>query len=275
MAATQIAERQIVDGAITNAKVASGAAIATSKLADSANFILRGGSVAFTANQSMGSNKLTSLANATADTDAANWGQVKTLYNDIPEFFKFKPNARAATTANITLSNPGTSSFDGVTLSSGELLLVKNQSTTADNGLYTFNGSGSALTRHASMDAWADVPGAFVTVQEGTTNADTHWFCTSNQGGTLGSTSITFNALSTGGLSTSNFVWSEAPSGSINGSNTSFTLANTPTSGTERLYLNGMRLFVGGSNDYTISGATITMNTAPLTGERLIADYMK
>lgn len=276
MAATQIVNRQIADGAIDNAKVNASAAIATSKLADSANFILRGGTVAFTGNQSLGSNKITSLANGTADTDAATYGQVKAVYNDIPQFFRFKPSARAKSTANVTISNPGTSSFDGVTLASGELLLLNSQSTAADNGLYTFNGSGSALTRHGSMDSWAEVVSSFVTVEEGTANADTHWFCTANQGGTLGSTSISFTQLSGGGgLSSSNFVYSEAPSGSINGSNTSFTLANTPTSGTERLYLNGVRQFVGGSNDYTISGATITMNTAPLTGERLIADYMK
>jgi hypothetical protein len=66
MAATDIPTRQIRDGAITDAKVASGAAIATSKLADGADFVQRDGTVAFTANQSMGGFKLTNLGAPTA-----------------------------------------------------------------------------------------------------------------------------------------------------------------------------------------------------------------
>ncbi len=76
-------------------------------------------------------------------------------------------------------------------------------------------------------------------------------------------------------LSTSNFVTRETPAGSINGSNTAFTLANTPTAGTEHLYLNGLLLEPGGGNDYTISGATITMAAAPVSGDKLRCSYLK
>ena len=62
------------------------------------------------------------------------------------------------------------------------------------------------------------------------------------------------------------------PTGTINGSNTVFTLANTPIVGTERVYLGGARQ-QGGGGDYTISGATITFNIAPPTGIILIVDY--
>ena len=65
----------------------------------------------------------------------------------------------------------------------------------------------------------------------------------------------------------------ETPSGTINGSNTSFSLANTPMSGTEDLYLNGVLQDAGASNDYTISGGTITMNTAPVSGDKLRCSY--
>lgn len=68
-------------------------------------------------------------------------------------------------------------------------------------------------------------------------------------------------------------VYSEVPSGTINGSNVTFTLANTPTSGSVGLYKNGQRQAVGGSADYTISGATITYLAAPITGDTLLADY--
>jgi hypothetical protein len=61
----------------------------------------------------------------------------------------------------------------------------------------------------------------------------------------------------------------------VNGSNTAFTLANTPQAGTVRLYQNGLRLFAGAGNDYTISGGTITFLTAPSTGDTLLVDYAK
>lgn len=67
-------------------------------------------------------------------------------------------------------------------------------------------------------------------------------------------------------------VVGETPTGDINGSNKTFTLANTPTAGTVALYLNGQRLDAGGE-DYTISGATITMMEAPITGDIFLADY--
>lgn len=67
-----------------------------------------------------------------------------------------------------------------------------------------------------------------------------------------------------------NFATNETPSGSINGSNVTFTLANTPITGSVQLYLG---LYQAPGNDYTISGATITMTSAPLTGQTLIANY--
>lgn len=70
-----------------------------------------------------------------------------------------------------------------------------------------------------------------------------------------------------------NFADNEVPSGAVNGSNVTFTLANTPTSGTVKLYLNGIRQKSGSGNDYTISGVTITTAVAPASGDALLADY--
>ena len=275
MPGTQIVQRQIADGAINDAKVASGANIASSKLADGGNFIKKDGSVAFTGNQSMGGNAITNLATPSGNNDAANKAYVDTQISGLNSIFDSKPSARAASTGNVTVSNPGTASFDGVTLSNGDILFLRAQSAPAENGLYTFNGSGAALTRISQMDAWAEIPGALFTVDEGSTYADTVWFCTSNQGGTLGTTAITFQQVNASGLTASNFVDKEIPSGSINGSNTTFTLANTPVSGSEHLYLNGILQESGSGNDYTISGVTITMATAPLSGEKLRVSYRK
>jgi len=77
-----------------------------------------------------------------------------------------------------------------------------------------------------------------------------------------------------GGLST-HFVTREIPSGTINGSNAVFTLANTPTAATEEAYLNGLLQSVGGGNDYTIVTDTITFNVAPATGSVILVSYQK
>lgn len=76
-----------------------------------------------------------------------------------------------------------------------------------------------------------------------------------------------------GKTSSGTAVWSEIPSGSINGTNALFTLANTPIAGTVRVYLNGLRLSVS-AGDYTISGNSITFTAyIPETSDILVADY--
>jgi hypothetical protein len=275
MATTQIRNRQIADGAIDNAKVAAGAAIASSKLADGANFIKKDGSVDFTGDQSLGGQKITNLGTPSTGTDAANKSYVDTAIGNLNSLFDSKGSVRAATTANGTLATAfeNGDTIDGVTLATGDRILLKNQTAPAENGIYVVAASG-APTRATDMDAWTEVPGAFVVVEEGSANADTVWLCTSNQGGTLNTTAITWQQIPTSaGLTNSNFADKETPSGSINGSNVTFTLANTPVSGSEHLYLNGQLLESGAGNDYTISSATITMASAPGSGERLKASY--
>jgi hypothetical protein len=260
---------------LDNANIAAGAGIATSKLADAANFILRNGSVAFTGNVAMGGQKITNLGTPTAaSTDAARIIDVENAVAAAIAPFTAKGSVRVATTANVTLS--GTQTIGGVALAVGERVLVKDQTLPAENGVYVV--ASGAWARAADMDTWSEIPGSWITVQEGTVNADTTWLASANQGGTLGTTAVTFINPFSGlgvGLSSSNFVFDETPSGTVNGSNTAFTLANTPTAGSVRLHVNGYRLLVGAGNDYTISGSAITMLTAPLTGEVLKADYMK
>jgi hypothetical protein len=274
MAETTIAGRQIRDGAITNGKVADGANIATNKLAEGTIFIKATGAVAFTGNQSMGNNKLTTLATPTDSGDAANKGYIDTIIAGLPSAYRYR-NVKVATTANLDLSNPGTSTIDGISLSAGDRVLVHNQNTPAQNGIYVFDTSSTAMVRATDSDLWDELVGTLVYVDQGSAQGEYRYFCTSNSGGTLGSTAVTYAQDTSGTLSTTNFVTEETPSGSINGSNVTFTLANTPTSGTLKLYLNGVRQKSGAGNDYTISTNTITMTTAPVSGDVLIADYMK
>ena len=119
-----------------------------------------------------------------APTDIANKSYVDTVAQGLDP----KASCVAATTANITLSAAQT--IDGISLIAGDRCLVKNQTTTADNGIYLV--ASGAWTRTTDMDAWVEVPGAFTFIEQGTTQADTGWVCTSNAGGTIGTTAITF-----------------------------------------------------------------------------------
>lgn len=155
-------------------------------IADSLNLALKkdGGNTA-TADIPMGGFKFTNLGDATGAANAATLGQVQTLVRD--------RSVRCATTANITIAsalNNG-DTIDGITLATDDLVLVKDQSAPAENGVYRVAASPA---RDGNWDAWNDYPGALIAVHEGTAGADTLWLCTANRGGTLESTSLTFTA---------------------------------------------------------------------------------
>jgi hypothetical protein len=88
-------------------------------------------------------------------------------------------------------------------------------------------------------------------------------------------TALSAAVASTDYMAPGSFVTRETPTGTINGVNTTFTLANSPIVNTEQIFLNGLLLEPGAGNDYTISGATITMLIVPATGDRLKANYQK
>lgn len=74
-------------------------------------------------------------------------------------------------------------------------------------------------------------------------------------------------------ISVPNFADNEVPSGTVNGSNPTFTLAHTPVSTSLSLYLNGVLQHAGAGNDYTIATNSITMLNVPQTGDTLLANY--
>ena len=111
----------------------------------------------------------------------------------------FKDSVRVATTANLTIGGPG-AAIDGVSLSSGDRVLVKNQSTASQNGIYLWNGAASAMTRATDADSDVEVTaGMFVFVEEGTVNADNGFVLTTDGSITVGSTSLTFTQFSGAG----------------------------------------------------------------------------
>jgi hypothetical protein len=101
---------------------------------------------------------------------------------------------RAASAGNVNITTPGTAVFDGVTLTNGDTILLKDQTLPEQNGVYVFNGSGTAMTRFSGLDTSGEaVTGLLVTVAEGTAAASTIWMLTTPQPITLGTTGLVFS----------------------------------------------------------------------------------
>ena len=99
--------------------------------------------------------------------------------------------AKVATTGNIALT--GLQTIDGITLTAGDFVLVSSQTNPAQNGVYV--AAAGAWVRAAGADAWTNLINAIYVVEQGITLADTIWMCTSDTGGTLGTTAVTFQAV--------------------------------------------------------------------------------
>lgn len=136
------------------------------------------------ADENMSGYKIWNLADPTLGADAA----TKQYVDNVAQGLDAKASVKAASTGNLTLS--GTQTVDGIALVVNDRVLVKDQTNPAQNGIYLVQSG--AWFRDADMDNWAEVPGAFTWVERGTVNADTGWVCTADQGGTLGTTNITW-----------------------------------------------------------------------------------
>jgi len=146
---------------------------------------------------SANSQKITGLADPTADADAANKGYV----DGVAQGLDVKDSVKATTTANGTLSSAFANgqTIDGVSLSTNDRILLKDQNTATENGIYTVNASG-APTRADDLASGADAAGAFVFVEQGTVNAENGFVCTSNKGSAVvGSNNLTFAQFSGAG----------------------------------------------------------------------------
>lgn len=139
--------------------------------------------------------ELKNIAAATTGTSAAQWSQVQALITAQMSNLDYKGSVRVASTANVsTTSAPST--LDGVTLASGNRILLKNQTLGAENGIYTFSAASAALVRATDADADAEVTaGLWVTVDEGTANQDTAWWLTTNNPIVVGTTSLVFSVF--------------------------------------------------------------------------------
>lgn len=120
----------------------------------------------------------------------------KGYVDQLIEGLNWKDNVRVATTSNINLSSAPTA-IDGVTLNNGDRVLVKDQTTASQNGIYIFNGASQPMTRAPDANTASELRNAVVLVDEGTSNAGTAWRQTAIISN-LGADSVTWEPFATG-----------------------------------------------------------------------------
>ncbi len=197
-----VTSTMIADGTIVNADINASAAIAQSKIDGlttdlGAKLALAGGTM--TGAIAMGTNKITGLGTPTDSTDAT----TKAYVDAVTEGLHIHPSVVAATTENVTLASAleNGDTLDGVTLATGNRILVKNQTTQSENGIYVVAASG-APSRATDFDSPAEIDGGdFVFVTGGTANDNTGWVQV-NTVGTVGTDAIAFTQFSGAGTYT-------------------------------------------------------------------------
>lgn len=148
-----------------------------------------------------------------ADPSVALGAATKQYVDSVATGLDWKESVRVATTAAITLS--GEQTIDGVSVVSGDRVLVKDQAAGADNGIYVC--AAGAWSRSPDADEDSEVTsGMAMFVEEGTENADTAWVLTTNNPITVGVTALVFSIFASPGLYSAGTGLTESPARTFN-----------------------------------------------------------
>lgn len=172
------------------------------------------------------------VATPTLDDHAAN----KAYVDSVAQGLDVKDSVRAASTGDVNVGTPA-STMDGVNLVDGDRVLLKNQTTASQNGIYVYASTG--LTRAIDMDTAGEFVGAFFFVEEGTVNSDQGYVMSANGTIDVGTTDIEFTKFTgTGQITTGSAL-------SKNGN-------------TLNVNVDGTYIMVDGSDELTIKGTSTT-----------------
>ena len=222
------------------------------------------GSVATQAanNVSISGGSVTGLGNPSNNSDAA----TKSYVDQAVAGLRTRTIAECASTANVNISNglEAGDAIDGITLVAGDRVLLKNQSTASQNGLYLAVASGAgAASRDPEHDTIAELSGGMVITNQGSVNDNKIFLCTTDSNGSLGSIAITYTVVTP---SNSGTVTSIATGTGINGG--TITAAGTISID------NTVTTLVG---TQTLTNKTLTapaINTATITSPRVVTSIL-
>ena len=158
-----------------------------------------------TASVNFNNQRQTSVAEPTAASDGATKNYVDNAVSGLVSGQTLKGTVRVATSSNVSLSSPG-ATIDGVSMTSGDVILLMGQSTASQNGPYVWTGASTALTRASNWDTSAEaVRGSYWVVTEGS-NADSFALLTTDTAITLGTTALAFTVISVAGAAVGRFA---------------------------------------------------------------------
>ena len=214
------------------------------------------GAASFSDGLDMNNTKITGLAEPTADSDAATKYYVDAARSGLD----IKNSVKAATTGAITLSN--TQTIDGIALSVGDRVLVKNQADASQNGIYVV--ASGTWARAADADQPAELnPGTFVFVEQGTVNDNTGFVVVSDSVLTIGTDAIDWTLFSTSGtliagngLSKNGYTLEVNVANGIEISSDNVQLAST-VAGAGLTYTSGVLDVVGTADRITVNANNI------------------
>ena len=205
---------------------------------------------------------ITGLGDPSSSSEAA----TKNYVDNLVAGLRTRAIARVGSTANVTIASEleNGDTIDGVTLVTGDRVLLKNQSTASQNGLYIVVASGAA-SRDTEFDTIEELAGQLILISEGSANADDLYLCTTDTSATLGSSTISYTQVfpSSGGTVTS-----------VGVSGSEFTIGSSPitSSGTITLAVNSISntKISGLGTAATLNVGTSASNIVQLDGSALL-----